>query len=390
MTDYARINEEARIVWDGYNKGNPSRVPVTIYADARNWLHEQKCNTERITLPQYLKSPELMAHVQVRTKEWVRLNILSDDGVGYPTADEGWPLIVDFQNFLEPAWLGGEVIYNDEPHCRPFLEDAKGETSKYAILERGAPEPFSGIMQDVLEYYEYFVSLRSKGFEYKGIPIGHISLPYNMTGTDGPFTLCCGMRGAEGIICDMLEEPEYAHALMGLVTDAVIARIKAARRYLGQDEVQDYCGIADDAIAMLGTDFYMEFVLPYHRRIYEALSRPGAYRGVHLCGNAQRFFGILQKELGVKDFDTGFPVDFERLYDELTPDTRVNGGVEAGILLNGTPDEVLRRAKEILSSGVIQKSKKFVLREANALSPGTPLENVNMLYHAAVKYGTYM
>ncbi len=385
MINYEEHNKRSKEIWDAYNQGEPIRVPVTVYADSRNWLFEKEENTRAITMPEYLQSPDTMAYVQLRTREWVRLNMLTDDGVGYPKEEEGWPLIVDFQNFLEPAWFGGEVEYTSEPHCRPFLND----DNKEEIFEKGLPHPFSGINQRVIEYYEHFLRLKTNGFAYQKIPIGHISMPYNMTGTDGPFTICCGLRGAVGIIDDMLDHPDYAHSLMGFVTDAIIARIKAVRTYLGEPEVTDYCGIADDSIVLLSPDMYREFVLPYHKKIYNSLSNAHAYRSIHLCGDAQRFFATIQAELGVMDFDTGFPIDFNRLYDELSPQTKINGGVEVSLLLNGSHTDVYDRAVNILKSGVMEKSKRFVLREANSLSPGTPIKNVNMLYAADMDAGHY-
>jgi uroporphyrinogen-III decarboxylase len=134
---------------------------------------------------------------------------------------------------------------------------------------------------------------------------------------------------------------------------------------------------------------YREFVLPCHRRILDELTVPGADRSMHLCGDAQRFFPILQKELGVMSFDTGFPVDFARLYDELLPGTRIYGGPSTGLLLNGTPERIDAEVRRILASGVMGKSRAFVLREGNSLAPGTPFANVNQILLTSRDAGVY-
>ena len=174
--DFKSHNARSREVWDAWHAGDPIRVPVTIYADSRNWMAEPHLNTNRVALPDYLRDPELMLQVQVRAREWIRCNILSDDGMGLP--EEGWPLIVDFQNYLEMAWFGAEVHYTSEPHCKSFLDDDRRDL----LFTRGLPDPWQGIGADVRRYYEYFQE-RRQSFTWQGLPIGPISMPFNMTGT---------------------------------------------------------------------------------------------------------------------------------------------------------------------------------------------------------------
>lgn len=380
--DFKVHNERSKKIWETYENGNPIRVPVVIYADVRNWISEPSENTTGITMSDYIKDPDIMLDCQIKATEWIRHNILSDGGMGYP--DDGWYVMVDYQNFLEPVWFGGKIKYGKEPHTEAFLSDA----DKNSIFEKGIPEPFSGINGEAVRRYEYFME-KMKSYKYKGIPLIGVGLPFNMLGTDGPFTNACSIRGAGNFIMDMLEDSEYAHQLMSFITEATIGRIIQSRKYLGlKDELFGF-GFADDSIVMLSQELYKEFVLPYHKRIFDAFSVFESKREMHLCGDAQRFFPILEKELNVKSFDTGFPVEFESLYDELSSDVRILGGPSIGLVRFGTPGEVKAEAKRILESGVMKKSKRFILREGNALAPGTPVENVNAIYEAAEEYGYY-
>ena len=375
-------NARSSEIWAAWRAGDPIRVPVTIYADSRNWIGEPQLNTSGVTLPDYLRHPELMLNVQVRAQEWIRCNILSDDGMGLP--DDGWPLIVDFQNYLEMAWFGAKVHESAEPHCRSLLDDNHREL----LFERGLPDPWQGIGAEVLRFYEYFQE-RRQDFTWQGRPIGPVSMPFNMTGTDGPFTLAAALRGTENFLFDMLDDPDYARQLLDFVTTATIRRIKAVRQYLGEPERSAGFGFADDAIVMLSTGLYEEYVLPSHQRIFDALTTGNENRSFHLCGDAQRFFPILQNKLNVRSFDTGFPIHFEKLYDELAADTCVMGGPPVSMLLNGTPGQIDAEVRRILQSGVMTRSKRFILREANALAPRTPLDNVNQIYRTCERADFY-
>ena len=380
--DFKAHNRRSEEIWAAWHAGRPIRVPVTLYADTRNWLHEPDENRKGVTLSAYLQDPALMLDCQVRARDWIRHTYLSDDGMGDP--EDGWSVTVDCQNYLEPVWFGATLHDGLEPHAPAFLGDA----DKWRIFDRGVPDAFAGIGGQVRTFFEWFQD-RTRDFTYKGIPLTHVHMPFNMTGTDGPFTIACGIRGVENFLCDLLEDPEYAVQLLDFITTAIIGRIRAVRAYLGEPSRSSGFGFGDDAIVLLSPAMYRTFVLPLHRRLYESLAAEDGSRGIHLCGDAQRFFPILAGELGVRDFDTGFPIDFARLYRELPADTRVNGGPEVSLLRDGTPAQVEARVREILGSGVMDLSRRFVLREANALSPGTPAENVNAMYRACERYGGY-
>lgn len=148
-------------------------------------------------------------------------------------------------------------------------------------------------------------------------------------------------------------------------------------------------GYADDSIVLLSNELFTEMILPQIKRIYDEFSLEGGKRSIHLGGDAQRFFPILEKELNIKEFDTGYPIDFKKLYEQLSPDVQVLGGPNIMLLKSGTKQQVKDEVKRILHSGVMLKSKKFILREANALAPGTPLENVNAIFEACEEYGYY-
>jgi uroporphyrinogen-III decarboxylase len=134
---------------------------------------------------------------------------------------------------------------------------------------------------------------------------------------------------------------------------------------------------------------YVEQVLPHHRRFYDAFDPERRMnRSMHLCGDASRHLPTIRKELGVMSFDTGYPIDFARVRSELGPEVEISGGVEIGLLMYGTPEQVYRRSKEILTGGVLE-GKRFVFREGNNLPPATPEANLEAMYRAALKFGGY-
>jgi len=154
------------------------------------------------------------------------------------------------------------------------------------------------------------------------------------------------LRG-QGMMVDLLADPDYATRLMGFIIDAAIYRVRALRCYWGNENLA--AGLADDSIQLISTALYREMVMPHHRRFYDTFisDRP---RGIHLCGDATRHFKTLRDELGIQSFDTGFPVDFAWLRRKLGPDVEILGGPPVSLLLHGTPEQVYETSKAILLS----------------------------------------
>ncbi|HHY97456.1 MAG TPA: hypothetical protein GX509_01820 [Firmicutes bacterium] len=380
ITDFATHNEEVRRLWEAFDAGRPYRVPVVFNFSRRFWLLTPELNTEGYSFRDYFEDPDIMMKVQLESAKWIRLNVPQDQEMGLP--EESWGGIhVDFQNSYEAAWFGCKIVYpeGEVPDTVPLLRDDKKGLFKLEI-----PDPLKGnLMGRVYEYYHYFEEKR-KDFEFEGKPVGRTGVP---TGTDGPFTAACNLRGATEVCIDIYEDPEYVHALMEFVTEGIIARIKAWMDFMGIEYPTQSWGFADDSIQLLSEDTYKEFVLPYHRRLIETFSLGGP-NSIHLCGRASHHFKTLMKELNIKSFDTGFPTDLGAMRKELGPDVLLRGNIHPELLRLGPPETIREAVRKLLDSGVMEGGK-FILCEGNNVAPRTPVANFAAMYEAGKEYGRY-
>jgi uroporphyrinogen-III decarboxylase len=186
---------------------------------------------------------------------------------------------------------------------------------------------------------------------------------------------------------DFYTDPDYVHQLLDFIAEGTIARIHAQRRFFGLPEVADTWSYADDDVQLLSTDMVREFIIPVHRKLKAALTTAGRI-AIHLCGNATRHFKLLRDVLDVYSFDTGFPVDFTWLRQELGPEVEILGGPRVTLLHDATPEQVAAETQRILGSGIMDGGR-FILREANDLAPGTPLANLAAMYQTARTHGQY-
>jgi len=388
--DFERHNEEVKAVWEAYRAGKPTRVPMilgiqpryTMFGHDGSTMGRHKANPRGITFEQYLAEPEVMLNRELEHLEWCAFNLMQDAEMGLPEVWNVWP---DFQNVYEAASWGCPIKFVglQVPDTLPAFG---GEDGKRALLDATIPDPFdSPFFRKVWEFYGHFRQREEEGFEWKGRPIKACA-PSGL-GTDGPLTVCCNLRGTADFCLDLMEDPMGARALLDKVTDAIILHVLAFKGHLGQQERTEGWGFADDSIALLGTDTYAEFVLPCHRRMIETFSSGGP-NSIHLCGDATRHFPFLKRELNIKSFDTGFPVDFGRLRTEVGEDVEILGGPSVPFLAQASPEEVQIETRRILDSG-IKKGGRFILREGNNLAPEITPENVAAMYEACRQWGKY-
>jgi uroporphyrinogen-III decarboxylase len=375
--DFAAHNEEVRRVMEAYNDRKPVRVPVQVGTNTRYFMFHPGANDFGMDFRTYSEDPDAMFESQLQFARWSRFNVLQDAELGLP---ERWGVWIDFQNYYEAAWFGCPIEYmeNQVPDTTPYFAEQPER-----VMEAGLPDPFSGLFGRGLLYWEHMGN-RCRKEEFLGRPV---SVGAPGCGTDGPMTVACNLFGPVFVCSAMAEEPDRLQTLLEFITEATIARMKAWREMDSIPMPQDGFWMADDSIALISTRMYCEHILPHHRRIYDAFGTERE-RGLHLCGDATRHFPTLVRELGIASFDTGFPVDFGALRKAVGPNVRIQGGPRVELLLTGSPEAAYEESRRILLSGILEGGL-FLLREANNLAPGTPLENIEAMVKAGRDFGSF-
>ena len=388
--DFKEHNEEVDGIWEAYHQRKPYRVPIRISGSIRNLFGNVEINSTNYTFENFFKNPQAQIDCQLVYQKWVRYNLICDNEMGPPK--DGWQINIDFQNSYEAGWFGCPLRYfgNNVPDTVEILKEDKNR-----LYEIEPPDPLRGnLLARAMEFFDYMQEQCPK-MEFEGLPV---KPPETIPGegTDGPFSVAYKLRGATEVCMDMYDDQKYFHNLMDFITENIIRRIKAIRQWCwsripdspdkNKFKLPNY-SFADDAIALISTEQYKEFVFPYHQRLVEEFSDGGPI-SIHLCGNATHHFKFLKENLKVYSFDTGFPVDFGKIRQELGPDVQISGGPTIMILKDGSPDAIRTEVKRICQSGIMEGGR-FILREGNNLAPCTPIENVEAMYEAGKEFGRY-
>lgn len=381
-TDPCPISDEAKAaVWQAYRQRKPTRVPMTLSTNPRVVLLNKDWNPDGVTFEQFMTDP--VAHVEFSLRHQLfRRRVIGRVSDGPYELPEVWPVDLTVFNVYEAAFFGAPLEYyagDQVPDTEPYLTDDNREAVFDIDIGRPLANPF---IARCLAFWDEMAKA-CDGMTFEGRPVK--LQPWSIRGTDGPVTVGMNLRGAD-FMMDLVTDPDYSDRLMQRIVDAVFTRRRAFADYWGDRIGPAGAFMADDSVVMLGNDTYIERVLPFHRQFYE---RAGdGERGMHLCGDATRLFPTIHRELNVTDFDTGFPVDFAWLRDQLGSDVNIAGGPEVATLMQDSPDRVYQRTAEILNSG-IKRGGRFVLREGNNLPPNVPEANLEAMYRACLDHGQY-
>jgi len=379
--DYARHNDEVRGMWDAYHQGHPQRVPIQFSMNARMVLQNPELNVWRYSWQQYFESPDVRWDVELAFQKWARFNVIQDSPMRYP--EKEWAGIgVHYQNCDEAAWFGCPLYYpiDDMPFIKPILQEHKEK-----LYDLVPPDPMSGgIMARAMEHYQY-LELKRQTEDFDGLPVGKTWV--FGSGTDGPFTVACNLRGASEVANDLYDDPAYVHDLLSFITGAIITRMQAILTFNGHIYPNAGWGFADDSVELISTEMYKEFVQPYHQKLLNAFSQGGP-NSIHLCGRVQHHLKHLKDQLNIKTFDLGFPTDMGKARNDLGEDVTLIGNIAPHLLQQGTAEAIRHQTISLCRSGVM-RGGKFILHDGNNCAPNTPVEHFQAMYDAGREYGVY-
>ncbi|MBE0534169.1 MAG: uroporphyrinogen decarboxylase family protein [Phycisphaerae bacterium] len=184
---------------------------------------------------------------------------------------------------------------------------------------------------------------------------------------EGPMAEYGDLRGLENTLMDLIDKPEvFARACEVIVENAVaFARVQVAA---GADMI----GVGDAAASLISPDMYVEHVLPWEKRLVDGIHAAGAMVKLHICGNINNTIEHMAKTgADVIDFDWMVPV--EKARRAVGEGITLCGNFDpAGVLLQGTPEDVAAAAEQCLAAG----GRRFILMPGCEVPQGTTEENL--------------
>lgn len=204
-----------------------------------------------------------------------------------------------------------------------------------------------------------------------------------------PFTHLMELFGYEEALMGLMIDPAKCHALLDRFTEASIALgVAQARR--GADAVLISSAFAGGGF--ISRDMYREFVLPYERRLTEALRPTGVPVYTHTCGRIGDRLELMAGT-GIDGIDTLDPpplgnVELAEAKRSIGDRLFIKGNLNSVALLDyATKEEVLAEASERIRTG--KPGGGYILSTACSVAPGVEPWKLELLTPLAEEIGSY-
>ncbi len=174
----------------------------------------------------------------------------------------------------------------------------------------------------------------------------------------------------------MWNEPTIYRSLMEKVTETVIRYLKA-QTAAGAQALQ----IFDTWGGILSPADYLNYVLPYTRRVIEAVKTPDVPI-VNFVGNSQGLMPLVA-QAGGDVIGVDWRIDIADARRQVGPTKAVQGNLDP-IALLAPVDEIDRRVKEII---VAAGDTGHIFNLGHGIVPETPVDHVKALVDSVHKHG---
>jgi len=226
---------------------------------------------------------------------------------------------------MEPEAMGQKVDFFDDRMCqqRGYLVDEK---SKLAHLQ--VPNPNSDArMPCYLEACSRVAEARIDA------ALGGV--------INGPWSLACELRGAEKLLLDTFDDPEFVKSLMVFTTEVC--------NVFGEEVAKTGAGVslseAPASCSLISPAIYEDFVAPCHKQVVDHFKAQKKGITIHVCGFIDPIMEMLV-ETGAAAISFDAPSSLERMLSISRERTVVIGNVPTTVFLNEDREAISREVQK--------------------------------------------
>jgi len=231
---------------------------------------------------------------------------------------------------------------------------------------------------------EHWLALQIIQWYYEHVPaelVERFGYVKGLIRFENPFdrlALNLGVEWFERIYSD----PDFVHAAMALFTEASLVGARSLAEEFGPPI---WVMLTEDLPSMLSPEHYLEFVAPYHRRLFEAF--PGAVKFLHNDGDAAHLIEVLP-ECGMDILHFGPQIPIELAKAKVGARIALMGNLDPmRVILRGDDAQFEAGARHMIEVGKVGGG--FVFAAGGELSPGTDPQRVRAMSQYAQQFGAY-
>lgn len=275
---------------------------------------------------------------------------------------------------VEPSCFGAEIIFRKDtsPWVKPLLDTL--DKLEYFLLNYREPDPYSaGYFPVITHCYFYF---KERLGSLISPPIGFL----------GPFDTSSCIVGHLNMFLWIKDRPDLIHDLLEKITDFYIKNL-AVRSELFKPSNNNLT-LADDLCGFLSREDFLEFELPYVKKVYDAYCDEDSIRQFHCDGPLSHVVDLLPA-MSVNALLSFDPTADLRVFKKAIGDrVCLKGNIHPlKFVRNGNPESIRREVSRLMEDA--KERGGFIMSTGGELADGTPDENIDALIHATEEFGKY-
>ena len=194
----------------------------------------------------------------------------------------------------------------------------------------------------------------------------------------GPLNIASYLMGTTEFLTAMITHPKEIHHLLRVITDYLVDIHDIQKQAI---PTIDGLLILDDLIGFIGEDEFVEFGLPYFKRLFD---RNLSVRFLH--NDASWISSISHlSEMGVNLFNMGFEADLNHLKEMTGHQVTMLGNIPPrDVLANGTKPDIENAIKELLQKTA--RKDRFIVSCGGGMPPNVSSKNIDSFVEMVQKY----
>jgi uroporphyrinogen decarboxylase len=198
----------------------------------------------------------------------------------------------------------------------------------------------------------------------------------------GPWTIAVGLRNANNLLLDAIDDPPYVHELMEICTQASIAFTEALSEIgigVGYSEAPASCNL-------ISPDMFRTFVLPYHKKIVDHFKERKVGVGYHICGNANPILDDMVST-GASNISVDAGTDIAKAAEAARGKAVLIGNVDPQLFVADSKDEMRQAVQHCLENA--PKDSGYIMAPGCEVPGNAPPEKVDWFMELAQELGSY-
>lgn len=319
------------------------RVPVTLV------LGPYSAKLAGVPLKVFLTKPDKLAESVVKAHE-----VLGPDSV-----------VVYGDAYLEAEAVGSEIEFPEEAvtHLKRHILEEKSTLAKLNI-----PDPKR---DKRLPYYLEACERVTSVLKDPGIA-GLLN---------GPWNIAVALRGAQELIYDTMDDPDFVHELMRFTTE-VAKTFGDAQRETGVG-----VNVADAAAScsLISPNIYAKFVKPYEEELITYFKQKKARVTIHICGYIDPIMEDLVAS-GADAISIDGPSSLKKLVEVSQKKAVVIGNVPTELFVGGTKEQIEAAVKACIETAA--DGSAYILSSGCEIPYNASLETIKYFMNAGHQHGS--